>query len=424
MKRPILTTFLLLFLISNSFSQGITDEKEMTQYALRIYLDCAYCDIEYFKTNFTDIDYVIERKDADVYVLVTGLQTGSGGMEYQMMLKGQGRFKTHLDTLAFNTPADATDEVVRSTILKYTKLALVPYLLKSPVRSKMELMLDQDIGIVEMIKEDDPWRNWMFLVDARGSYASQKTGNSLSLSGGLYISKVNEKVKFESSNSFSFNEGEQRLYDDAGDSLLFYNFQSLKDYSSTNIFVRSLGNHAGIGGMAAFEKSDFRNIDRQFAVGPAFEYNVYSYEDATQKQFRFLYSIIYEHTDYLQETMNGKLHDYLFSQKLQAKYMYIGSWGEVNINAFGTNYLNDWRLFSAGVNGTTRIYLGKGLSFDISCGYSIIQNQINVIDPEDPFDIYTDEIELQTDYSFYMMGGISFRFGSIFNNVVNPRFGP
>ena len=30
--------------------------------------------------------------------------------------------------------------------------------------------------------------------------------------------------------------------------------------------------------------------------------------------------------------------------------------------------------------------------------------------------------ELATDYRFFISGGISYRFGSIFNNVVNPRF--
>jgi hypothetical protein len=38
--------------------------------------------------------------------------------------------------------------------------------------------------------------------------------------------------------------------------------------------------------------------------------------------------------------------------------------------------------------------------------------------------VLTQQRQLQTGYRYFTNFGISYRFGSIFNNVVNPRFGP
>lgn len=425
MKKQLLIIPLLIFLTGPIFSQGIASGQTGTpdDHALRIYLDCGYCDMEYFKTWFTEVDYVVERKDADVYILITGIETGSGGMEYRMMLKGSGRYSSFSDTIIFNVPADATDEITRSEILKYTQLALVPCLLKTPSKARMDLFIE-DLGEgMSLKKEDDPWKNWMFRISARGSLMNQKCSKSHSASGGLYVSKVNSKVKFESNNEFGFDENRLTLYD--GDSVIFSMFQSMKSYSSGNLFVRSLGNHAGIGAIATFLKSDFSNVDLRFVTGPAVEFNLYSYEDATTKQFRILYAPVYEHTDYKDTTIYNRISDYLFRHELQVKFMHVGSWGELNLTGVATSYLNNWKQFSAGVSAMANIYLGKGLSFDLSCGYSYIQNQIGLRkDTMNPEDFITNQYETQTDFSYYIMGGISFRFGSIFNNTVNPRFGP
>ena len=60
--------------------------------ALRVFLDCAQCDENYLRTEITFINYVRDRADADVHVLVTTQPTGGGGQEYTIKFIGLGRF--------------------------------------------------------------------------------------------------------------------------------------------------------------------------------------------------------------------------------------------------------------------------------------------------------------------------------------------
>src|SRR4030042_451783 len=60
--------------------------------AVKVYIDCGSCDLEYIKTEITFVNYVRDRKEADVHVLVTTQATGSGGREYTLSFLGQNGF--------------------------------------------------------------------------------------------------------------------------------------------------------------------------------------------------------------------------------------------------------------------------------------------------------------------------------------------
>ena len=75
------------------------------------------------------------------------------------------------------------------------------------------------------------------------------------------------------------------------------------------------------------------------------------------------------------------------------------------------------------VSGETSIRIARGLSFEVSASVSRIRDQITL--PRR--DATEEEIllrlrELQSGYSIYTSFGISYSFGSLFNNIVNPRF--
>jgi hypothetical protein len=55
---------------------------------------------------------------------------------------------------------------------------------------------------------------------------------------------------------------------------------------------------------------------------------------------------------------------------------------------------------------------------------SRIQDRINVaLDPASVEDVLLQRKQLQTNYSYFTHVGLNYTFGSIFNNVVNPRIG-
>ena len=75
---------------------------------IRIFLDCNFfCDEDFLKREITFVDYMRDRRDADVHVLVTTQETGGGGTEYTLKFIGLGSFAGVEQTLR-SAPQTAT----------------------------------------------------------------------------------------------------------------------------------------------------------------------------------------------------------------------------------------------------------------------------------------------------------------------------
>jgi hypothetical protein len=415
--------FLLLFSISavsQAYSVAVADTLPNDRIsALHIYLDCTECDMDYYRTNFTIVNYVNDSRDADVHILVSMLPTGSGGSEYHIVMVGQGRYRFLTDTLVFSLQQDATADEARAALLGRIQLGLVPYLLKTAYGDKLNLVIDESPVI---ISEDDPWKSWVFDISGSGSFSSQRALQNLSLGGSLYMSKVTPEIKIESCNSFSYYEQVMRQYD--GDSLTDTYKYNAKDFSSLNFFVKSLGNHGGIGGSVSLKKSEYNNLNLQMIIGPSAEYNLFSYEDASSRQFRITYTLCYEQTYYRTLTVYGKMNDYLFRQYLAINFLYFKPWGTISAYAGGSSYINDLSQYSLEANAVAYIRLFKGLSFNISGSFSYTNDQRSLRQEPATTDVFlTRQWEMKRDFSYSAMIGLSYRFGSMNNNSVNPRFG-
>ena len=68
--------------------------------------------------------------------------------------------------------------------------------------------------------------------------------------------------------------------------------------------------------------------------------------------------------------------------------------------------------------------MGKGLSLNVGGGASWIRDQIYLPKGEaSRDDVLVRQRQLATSYDYYLYFGVSYTFGSIYNNIVNPRFG-
>lgn len=392
--------------------------KTASQPRLGIFLDCGSCDMNYFKTNFTAVNYVNDAFDADVHILVSSVPTGGGGREYSIRLLGQGQYKSLHDTVLAIIPEYYTDDETRHALLDKIRLGLVPYLLKTPYGEKLTLIIDDSPVEVE---QADPWKNWVFDISGYGSVANEKYARSYSLSGSFYVSKITEKIKIESSNNFSFSQSKYDYFSE--DTLATYT-SSQQDISSSNLIVKSFGNHWGLGGFASFSRSEYANLDFQFNLGPAVEYNIFSYKEASTRECRIMYSVNYEHSRYNELTIYGKMQDDLFSQNLSINFSYYEPWGTISASAGASSYLNDMSQFSAWGGATAYIRIFKGLSLTLSgsAGYTGDQRSLRQ-GVGDITDIVTGQWQMEQGFSYSLNAGVSYRFGSKNNNAVNPRFG-
>jgi hypothetical protein len=99
-------------------------------------------------------------------------------------------------------------------------------------------------------------------------------------------------------------------------------------------------------------------------------------------------------------------------------------WGQIDLRGEYNNYLHDWSKRRFNVWGRISLNLFEGFALDFGGGYSKIHDQLALpIRDLDIEEILLRRAELATQYSFNFSFGISYTFGAIYNNIVNPRFG-
>ena len=99
---------------------------------LKLFLDCtAECYPDFLRSEVTFVDYVRDRTEAEVHLLVTSAQTASGGSEYTLTFVGVGRFQGVTETLTTVTESSDTDDIIRRQLATSVRAGLLRYLTTS-----------------------------------------------------------------------------------------------------------------------------------------------------------------------------------------------------------------------------------------------------------------------------------------------------
>jgi hypothetical protein len=115
MKKTIFTNCLIIFFVFG-FSASIHAQKEtnpgdtLRKGAVRVFIDCESCDMNYTRQNIPYVNYVRDVKEAQVYILVTSQNSGSGGTRYTITFQGQSIFKGMNDTLVYSSNKGEKDK--------------------------------------------------------------------------------------------------------------------------------------------------------------------------------------------------------------------------------------------------------------------------------------------------------------------------
>ncbi len=89
-----------------------------------------------------------------------------------------------------------------------------------------------------------------------------------------------------------------------------------------------------------------------------------------------------------------------------------------------SQYLTSPSKYSVSAFGSASVRLFKGFSFNVFTNLSRTRDQIFLPRGEaSTEEILVRQRQLATGYRYFVNFGISYSFGSIFNNIVNPRFG-
>lgn len=245
----------------------------------------------------------------------------------------------------------------------------------------------------------------------------EKSQTSHSISGSATADRITDDTKFR----FRASHWEEVVKYDYED----YKVEETSYRSEvTGLWAKSVNEHWSFGSWISFYRSSYGNIDGEYSAMPAVEYNFFPYSESTRHQLRLLYRLGYSAVQYADSTIYDKTGQQLFSEALTASFEMNEPWGYGRFSLEGRHYFHDLEMRRLTFDGRLSIRLFKGLSLDIRGRYSATQDQLALRkDDASLEELLLQRKELASNYHYELSFGIGYRFGSIFSNVVNPRFG-
>ncbi len=406
----------LIFSVSNTQLYAQNNGNELDQlrdYAPRVFLDCRRCDRDFFREEITYVNWVRDRKDADIHVLVTDQTTGSGGREYTFAFIGLENYKGIDNTLVVASgPNDTLDEIRRAQV-EVLERGLFPYIIKTPIAEYINLSFRERLRPTAV---SDPWNFWVFSISGDGRMGGEVSRKTRSLDVNLSANRITPDLKIRIGLSGDFDE---RIYDYEDEHL--ESTQVEKDLAT--MVVKSLGEHFSVGGWFEAESATYNNLDLRFTLAPAIEYNFFPYSESTRRQLRALYKVGLNRIKYIEETIYNKTEESLFNQSLTVTFEMREPWGSASTSLEGSHYFHDPTKYRVVLRGFLSFRVFKGLSVNLSGRYERIHDQLNLPKGEASIDeVLLRRKELATNFEYSLSVGLSYTFGSVFSNVVNPRF--
>lgn len=419
LKRYMLTVFLSMllcasFTVSSYAQEEQVNIEELKKNAPKVFVDCRFCDIDYIRTEITFVNYVWDRKEADVHILITTQRTGSGGREYTIALIGQKNYSDMQNTLKYiSKPTDTQDEI-RSGLVHVLKMGLVPYAARTPLADRISVSFKEKVKPTDV---EDKWNFWVFSLSANSFLNGQKTMSSNMLFGNISANRVTPESKIRLGISMSYEDTNFEIDDTTISS-------SSDSQNFTGLYVKSISEHWSVGTWLSASSSTYNNINFAITPAPAVEYNLFPYSQSTRKQLRFLYKLGLSYRRYREETIYDKISENLLNESLSVTLELKEKWGTISTSLAGSHYFHDFSKYKMNLFANFSIRLFKGLSLNLFGSASKIHDQLSLPKGGASFEeILLRRRELATSYSYFASVGLSYSFGSIFSNVVNPRFG-
>ena len=385
---------------------------------VRVFLDCQTmgCDRDFFQTEITFVDWTRDRADAEVHLLVTARETGSGGLQYTTQFIGLKRFASHADTIVTTVPPNSTDDDRRRTLARTFTHVLVRYATTTSAASRLNVVYTAPAAAAATVKTRDPWNLWVFRASGNGFFNGESQAKSANLHGNLSASRTTAELKVSIGATMSYNES-RYTFDDGSKSTYIQ-----RSSGATFRMVRSMTDHWSAGLSANAGHSEYNNQDFFGAARASVEYNFFPWKESTQHQFVAIYAIGPTYNRYVEETIYFKHTETLPQHQLILANETKERWGSVDLSASFSQYLQDVSKTNASLGGSVDVRLFKGLSVNIGGSVSSVHDQLYLARGSlSPGEVLTRQRALATSFSYFSFVGLSYTFGSIYNTIVNPR---
>jgi len=391
--------------------------------AIKVNIECRSCDMAYIRNEVDYINHVRDQDLADVQIFINRIQTGSGGQTYELAFKGFGKFEGVNQEVTFDAPPMATPDEVRQGLVQRIKAGLVMYLLQTDQIDNIDVQIDAALKSEEESTseatthmQEDPWKYWIFEVYGQGSMSKETSRSEAELEVGFSGDKVTEDWRIRTRAELNYEENvfEQEEEDD------------IVTTRERNFFsgsaVRSLTNHWSTGLFGSVWHNTFANFQIATRVSPALEYSLFPYKEVIRREITFAYRVGYSYNNYIDETIFGEMEEHLFNQSLDIRARFRQPWGTVFSRFEVSSFLHDFSKNRLEFDSFADIRIFKGLAVRVSADMNLIRDQITLPKGGASIeDILLRQRQIATDFEMRLSLGLSYTFGSAFNNIVNTR---
>jgi hypothetical protein len=386
---------------------------------IRVFLDCRDdCFQDFMREEIAFVEYVRDPREADVHVIVTTSTTAAGGQERAISFVGNGRFAGIEHQLRATTEAGDSEDQQRRMLVSAITIGLLNYQAAGGIGRDLSVEVTVGDGRASSAPPDDAWNNWV--VSLRGSLSAQgeETSREAQLGAEIGADRITDLWKITVGTEFDYWREDFNL--DEGEPL-----RAQRDERELNaLVVRSIDDHWSFGTLGQLQSSTFDNLDGEVYVAPAVEFNFFPYSAYTRRQLRVNYSIGPYRAWYNEVTLFGKFEDTLARHEASVTLDQREPWGSLEVGFEASSFLPGLDRHRLDLEGDVSIRLARGLSFTLEGTLSRLRDQLSL-----PKRDATDEEvllrlrQLQSAYEYELQVGLTYTFGSIFNTIVNPRFG-
>lgn len=379
---------------------------------VKVYLNCP-CDDDFIKQNTLLFDYVRDRTLSDIEVFVFEITNAGGGRNYSFEYKGKNDFQNMNNQISIDIPSNLTFVEAREQLLKTFKLGMVYFLQNTPFNNQLEVtFLNEKYDLKESL---DQWKNWVFEVSGSFNFENEKSIKEEEYNLGLEVDRVTEMWRIRSdfgiSRSVKFFSGDNQNYNSKRQSTSF-----------SGSVVKSLSNHFSTGIFGSYLNDTFRNYKSFLNFSPALEYNFIPYSEVLTREITLAYKVGYNFYEYFEKTIYGFLDQKMFNQSLTLNLRYREKWGSIYSYLVASQFLDQPDQNRLTLNNYINLRIIRGLSLRISGNFQLIRDQINLPQGEASIeDLLLRQRQISTNFQNRISLGLSYTFGSIFNNIVNTR---
>ena len=385
---------------------------------LKVYLDCGECFGDYIREYVAMVEYVRDPAEADIHIIVTQSETGSGGLERAVALLGVGRFKGIDFTARALSESGDTEDTQRRRLATAITIGLLNYLSRDGVSGGLSVSVEQAAQSGRSAPAIDPWNFWVMSLQGSIATTGEESSRQLDLGVDLGADRITDDWKI----TMGFEVEYRREDFDLDEDEPLRAERNERDFDA--LVARSLDDHWSVGARTSVDSSTFDNIALRSFIGPAIEYNLFPYSQYTRRQLRVGYAVGPYHARYREETLFFKTSETMAQQEASIAIDQREPWGSLQAEVEYSTFLPDASLYRIQLEGDVNVRLARGLSLSVEATTSRLRDQLSI--PRRG--VTSEEVllrlrRLQSGYEYNIQVGLTYTFGSIFNTIVNPRFG-